>query len=122
MTRERVRLGISGENLACAALRRRGYEIVARRHRSRLGEIDIIARDGRTLVFVEVKARSGSDYGSGADAVTVWKQRHILRVAEEYLASRGLSDTPCRFDVVVVQWEGEGRATVEVIRSAFDVA
>jgi putative endonuclease len=120
MTRERVRLGESGEDLACAALRRDGYEILARRYRCRFGEIDIIARDGPTLVFVEVKCRSGVEFGSGAEAVTGWKQRHILRVAQEYLSRQDAGDVPCRFDVVVVTFDGQGRPGVEVIPSAFE--
>ncbi|MDE3153671.1 MAG: YraN family protein [Acidobacteriota bacterium] len=122
MTQARVRLGKSGEDLACATLRREGYEILARRYRSRFGEIDIIARDGPTLVFVEVKCRAGTAFGSGADAITPRKRFHILRVAEEYLARHGATEVPCRFDVVVVSFEGDGRPRVEVIRSAFEAA
>src|SRR4051794_19720213 len=106
MSRDRVVLGVLGENLACAELERRGYAIVARRYRDRGGEIDIIARDGRTTVFVEVKTRDGRAYGSGAEAITWTKRRRIVRCATDYLARTGLTDTACRFDVVVIDLAG----------------
>ena len=95
-------LGYAGEDIACEELRRRGYEILARQFRTRRGEIDIVARQGPTVVFVEVKARSGQEFGGGAAAVTWRKQRRIARVALEFLARHGTPDVPCRFDVVVV--------------------
>ena len=67
---DRQSLGKLGEDLACAELHRRGYEILERRYRTRFGEIDIVARDGDVTVFVEVKARDGDDFGGGAAAVT----------------------------------------------------
>ncbi len=115
----RQRLGWRGEELACRELRRRGYEILARRYRTRLGEIDVIARDGSTLVFVEVKARRTAAYGSPADAVTIWKRRRIAAMAAVYLARHGRPDTSCRFDVVVVEIGACGRARVELVRDAF---
>ena len=95
-------LGDAGEDAACDELRRRGYEILARQFRTPRGEIDIVARDAGTLVFVEVKARSGPQFGGGAAAVTWRKQRRIARVAMEFLVRYGTADVPCRFDVVVV--------------------
>jgi putative endonuclease len=122
MTQEdpRHRLGKNGEDLACAELGRLGYEIVARRHRTRYGEIDIIAREAGTTVFVEVKTRDGSGFGSGVEAVTPWKQQRIARMAIDYAARNGLLDTPCRVDVVDVAIDG-GRPRIEVYRNAFDV-
>lgn len=119
MARHRVALGILGEDLACKELERRGYAILARRYRRRGGEIDIIARDGATTVFVEVKTRDGRAFGSGADAVTWTKQRRIVTVALDYLARHRLTERPCRFDVVVVAVGADGVA-VEVIPGAFD--
>jgi putative endonuclease len=116
----RQSLGKSGEDRACEALRRRGYVILERRYRARMGEIDIIARDGGTIVFVEVKARAGDDYGGAAAAVTPWKQRKVALMAAGYLARRGIHDAPCRFDVVVVDYNAGGDADVEVIPHAFD--
>src|SRR6266576_1263233 len=98
-------LGISGEDLACDELRRRGYAILDRRYRTRFGEIDIIARDGDTIVFVEVKARLTDDFGGAAAAVTRWKQRRIAGMAVDYLSRRRLHECPCRFDVVTIDFE-----------------
>ena len=115
----RQALGISGEDLACAELQRRGYAIVERRYRTRLGEIDIIARDGATLVFVEVKARQTDEFGSAAAAVTAWKQRRIARMALDYLSRARVHDCPCRFDVVAIDFERAG-PRITVYPSAFD--
>jgi putative endonuclease len=116
----RQELGKLGENLACGELSRRGYEILARRYRTKYGEIDIVARDGRTVVIVEVKTRDGRGFGQGAEAVTGLKQRQMLRMGTEYLQRRRLADQPCRFDVVDVNIEG-GVPRIEVYRNAFDV-
>lgn len=118
VTHQRSRLGAIGENLACRELERLGYAVVARRYRRRGGEIDIIARDGETTVFVEVKTRGGSAYGSGADAVTTCKRRRMVGVALEYLARRHAVDRPCRFDVVAVHF-GAAEPRIEVFRNAF---
>ncbi len=119
MTTSRVSLGKSGEDLACQELERRGYAILARRYRSRSGELDIVARDGRTLVFVEVKARHGSAFGGAAEAVTAWKRRRIAHLALEYLTRHRLSGCPCRFDVVSVQVGPDERSEVVVYQNAF---
>jgi len=97
-----VALGKFGEDLACRVLRRQGYAIVARRYRTRAGELDIVAEDGGTLVFVEVKLRRGDRWGTGADAVTRDKRRRLVRMAEEYLARARVAGRACRFDVVAV--------------------
>jgi putative endonuclease len=112
-------LGKRGEDLACAELRRRGYAILARRYRSRYGEIDIIAQCGDVIVFVEVKARAGEEFGGGAAAVTPWKQRRIAQMATDYLARNRLFDRPCRFDVVTVDTSG-ARTEIVVYEHAFD--
>jgi putative endonuclease len=114
----RIALGKSGEDLACRELERRGYAVVARRHRLRSGEIDIIARDGRTLVFVEVKARESRRFGKAAEAVTWQKRRRIVRVAAEYVMQHHLTDCPCRFDVVSIHFEAGG-PVIEVYQNAF---
>jgi putative endonuclease len=119
MSRARVLFGKTGEDLACRELERRGYAIVARRYRRRGGELDIIARDGRTLVFVEVKAREGAAYGGAAAAVTAFKRRRIAQLALEYLTRHHLHGTPCRFDVVSIDVD-EGCAAIEVFQNAFD--
>ena len=103
MSRARGILGKTGEDLACAELERRGYAILARRYRRRGGELDIVARDGRTVVFVEVKTRGGREFGDGADAVTAIKRHRMVQLATDYLARHRLGDRPCRFDVVSIQ-------------------
>ncbi|HKE84761.1 MAG TPA: YraN family protein [Vicinamibacterales bacterium] len=114
-------LGKHGEDLACAELIRRGYSILARRYRTRFGEIDIIARDTDVTVFVEVKTRKGDDFGGGAEAVTAWKQRRLTQMAVDFLARHQLHDRPCRFDVVVVDMTDQS-AHIEVYAHAFDAA
>jgi putative endonuclease len=117
----RQSLGKTVESLACAELERRGYAIIARRYRTRFGEIDIVARDGETTVFVEVKTRAGDAFGGAAAAVTGWKQRRITNMAVDYLSRHQLHDRPCRFDVVTVDVV-DGGAQVEVYPHAFDSA
>jgi putative endonuclease len=119
MSQQRIALGKAGENLACEELERRGYAIVDRRWRQRAGEIDIVARDGETLVFVEVKARESHDFGEASDAVTRQKQRRIVRLATEYVLRAKWFDRPCRFDVVTIHLEA-GRPVVTVYPNAFD--
>jgi putative endonuclease len=117
----RIALGKIGEDLACRELERRGYAIVARRYRRRGGELDIIARDGPTVVFIEVKTRDGRWFGGAAEAVTGLKRRRIVQLARGYLMRHRLSDCPCRFDVVSIQLES-GRPVIEIYRNAFGVA
>jgi putative endonuclease len=118
----RVAFGKKGEDLACRELERRGYTILARRYRSRMGEIDIVARDGGTLVFVEVKARAGRRFGEAVEAVTRIKRRRIVLAAQEYLSTSGGSEHPCRFDVVAIHPAdgSDGRPTIAVYENAFD--
>jgi putative endonuclease len=119
MSLDRVLLGKSGEDLAVQELERRGYAIIARRYRLRRGEIDIIARDGITLVFVEVKTRAGRGFGDAAEAVTAVKRRRIRRLALEYMVRQRVAECRCRFDVVSIHLDA-GRPTVEVFPGAFD--
>ena len=111
-------LGRTGEELACKELAQRGYAILARGYRTRYGEIDIVAQDRRVLVFVEVKTRSSSAYGSPLAAVTPRKQQRVIRMALDYLARRRLSGVPCRFDVVGIAVE-DGVTRIEVVTDAF---
>lgn len=115
----RQALGKSGEDLACEELTRRGYAILERRYRTRFGEIDIVAREGRTIVFVEVKARVTGDFGGAAAAVTGWKQRRIAAMAVDYLARHRLHERPARFDVVAIDFEPAGPRII-VYPNAFD--
>ena len=116
--RFRQELGILGENLAVGTLEQRGYAIRARRHRSRYGEIDIIAEQGRLVIFVEVKLRTTDLFGEAFEAIPRWKQRRIITVALDYLSRNDLLDRPVRFDVAAVD-EHAGKLTVEIIEDAF---
>ena len=116
----RVDLGKTGEDLACDELRRRGYAVLERRFRTRRGEIDVIAQDGATLVFVEVKLREGTSFGLPIEAVNTVKQRRLALVALSYLAERRIAPCSCRFDVVSVLMRGD-HAQVEIFKDAFDL-
>lgn len=108
-------LGTEYENVAAEYLQSQGCEIIERNFRCRSGEIDLIAREGEYLCFVEVKYRAGSTCGSPLDAVGSRKQRQILKVAKYYLMKNDMTmDTPCRFDVVAV----EGKK-ITLLRNAF---
>lgn len=114
------KLGRSGEEIARDYLAERGLEIVETGFRLFRGEIDIIARDGPTLVFVEVKARTGRGFGRPEEAVTPAKQSQIKRIALGYIMERGLEAADCRFDVVTVEKdEVSDEATVVHFKDAF---
>lgn len=116
----RLPLGRRGENVAARHLRRLGYVIVGRGHRDSIGEIDLVAVDGRTLVFVEVKTRTSHDAGHPADAVDASKQRRLTRLALSYMKRHDLLENPARFDVVAVTWPAKGaRPHIEHFQDAF---
>lgn len=117
---QRQALGKRGEDLACAELEKRGYVIVDRRFRTRCGELDIVALDAGVLVFVEVKARSGSNFGTPLESVTWQKQQRISRMAAAYVCAKRLTNVACRFDVVSIL-ERQGTPTIELVRGAFDM-
>ena len=114
-------LGQRGEAAAARHLRRLGYKLISGSTRSRLGEIDIIAVDGRTVVFVEVKTRQSHDAGHPAEAVTPDKQQRLTRLALGYLKRHGLLQHSARFDVVAVTWpNGQRRPILEHVKNAFE--
>lgn len=119
MTTQRLSLGKKGEKTARVFLEKCGYKIIACNYRTRSGEIDLIARDRQILVFVEVKTRSNTMFGSALEAVTPKKQRQISKVAAEYIARYGLTDSPARFDVVAVTIE-QSLPHVELVKNAFE--
>lgn len=121
MTRERIDLGKWGEDLALSKVRKLGYECVVRNYRCPLGEMDLIARDGETLVFVEIKTRRGRSLEYAKEAVTLRKQRQLSRVALTYMKANGFSEVRARFDVVVITLQN-GDPEVEVVPNAFDLA
>lgn len=100
---EHIRTGDAGEQAAAAYLRTAGYKILALKYRARPGEIDIVAADGGTLVFVEVKTRKSDAFGTPAEAVTFRKQGKLIATAQCYLKHHGLYDKPLRFDVMEVR-------------------
>jgi putative endonuclease len=104
-------LGDAGERAAAEYLEAKGYRVLHRNYRFGRGEIDLIARTGGTIVFVEVKTRSTESYGEPEEAVTPSKLRRIRRIAAAWLAERRIGECDCRFDVIAVKAEG-GRLTV----------
>ena len=115
------KFGAQGESLAAWYLKKSGYKIIEQNYRSRLGEIDIIARDKKTLVFVEVKSRRSVRYGSPKWAVTARKQRKISMAALHYLKSTRQTGIKARFDVVAIT-ANRDEPRIEIIKNAFELA
>jgi putative endonuclease len=113
-------LGRRGEEAAAKFLKRQGYHVLARGVDSRLGEIDIIAVDGRTVVFVEVKTRTSGDAGHPTEAIDPRKQQRMTQSALGYLKANRLLDCSARFDVVAITWpDDQRRPTIEHYKNAF---
>jgi putative endonuclease len=112
-------VGRTGEEIALKYLRRKKYEIVETRFRFARGEIDIIARDRKTLVFVEVKMRMSDAFGRPEEAVTPGKQQQIRKVAQGYLLKRRLADVDCRFDVISIRQNIRNGLVVDHFVDAF---
>lgn len=117
-----IPLGQQGEALACQYLSRQGYRVLARNYRTKLGEVDIIAEEQGTLVFVEVKTRRGHQCGHPLEAVTPVKCRQISKAALQYLAETGREGQAARFDVVAISIAGEGAPVIELVKNAFDLS
>jgi len=115
-------LGEMGESIATTFLKGAGFSIVERNFRCVCGELDIVARDGRTIVFVEVKCRKNAAYGPPQLAVTSFKQRQISKAALVWLSKRRLFDAEARFDVVAIVLRAHDLPEIEHIRNAFDLA
>ncbi|MGA2063709.1 MAG: YraN family protein [Thermoguttaceae bacterium] len=114
-------LGQRGEAAAARYLRHSGCKVLVRSNRLWPGEIDLVALDNRTIVFVEVKTRTSQDAGHPAEAVDRQKQRRLTVLAVTFLKRHGLLEYPARFDVVAVTWpSGRGRPAIEHIKNAFD--
>ena len=112
-------LGRSGEDAACRYLENKGYEILDRSFRCGRGEIDVVARDRGTLVFIEVKARADESHGRPEEAVTPAKQRQIRHVAQGYLMLHPAPGVDCRFDVVAILFRENGALRLEHFIDAF---
>ncbi len=112
----RRKIGADYEKIAASYLEAHGYEILEYNYRNRTGEIDLVAKEGEYLCFVEVKYRKDTSQGSPLEAVTWRKQQNISRVAQHYLLTHGYGEqTPCRFDVVGITGD-----EIELVRNAFE--
>jgi putative endonuclease len=109
-----TRTGRLAEDLAARFLEQRQMTVIECNYRCRGGEIDLICRDGKALVFVEVRLRRNGDFGGAAASITPVKQRRIAHAAQHYLVTKGKSDHDCRFDCVLLDGEH-----IEWIRNAF---
>ena len=116
-------LGQAGELAACDYLAcQKQMQILTRNYRSRTGEIDIIARDNDTLVFIEVKTRQSCRHGQPCEAVSRRKQQKIIHAAMSYLSRHNIWDFPCRFDVIEVMPSASGQFHIHHIRHAFSLS
>lgn len=118
---DRIRTGKKGEDIAVAYLKGEGYQILERNYRCPFGEVDIVAKDGNTIVFVEVKSRRSERFGDPQVAVGQEKQKKISMISLNYLQEMRIPSDNARFDVVAVKMFPEG-TKVELIRNAFDLA
>ena len=126
MTNSKTELGTTGEALAAKHLKRLGYKIIEQNFRVRHGEIDIIAEQDGTLVFIEVKTRTDLRYGDPFESITANKQSHLSKAALEYMSRNNCHDQPARFDVIGIQLaagrpEKSAAAKIELIKNAFDL-
>jgi len=121
LTRERLHLGELGEKLALKRIKRLGYKLVAKNYRCPLGEIDLIAKDGDCLVFIEIKTRKNSSTGNAKEAIHQRKKRQISKVALYYMKANGCCDIKSRFDVIAINIKG-GKEEIELIQDAFELA
>jgi putative endonuclease len=121
MQNQRQKFGRESESIVAKQLKKHGYKILEQNYRTKLGEIDIIAKDKKTLVFVEVKARRSDLYGSPKWAITPKKQRQISKVALYYLKVTKQTKVKARFDVVTVSLF-EDKPQIDIIKNAFELA
>ena len=121
MTKERIALGKFGEDLARERLEDLGYRILKTNYRCPLGEIDLVARDGDVVVFVEIKTRKNESLGQVKEAVNRKKQTKISKVALAYMKSNNLWGSKARFDVVAIRLI-DGKKEIEIIKNAFELA
>ncbi|NMA92311.1 MAG: YraN family protein [Firmicutes bacterium] len=109
MAGSRRQTGAAGEEQARRFLLRSGYQILQMNYRCRFGEIDIIAREGPLLVFVEVRTRTGTGFGKAVESLTATKKKRLRRLVRYYLARELGREIPCRVDLVAIDMEGPGR-------------
>jgi putative endonuclease len=118
---EKKEIGQKGENLAVAYLQNLGYKVLERNYRCKLGEVDIIARDNDTLVFIEVRTRSSLDFGLPQESINRRKRHQISKVALEFMLRKKMKNIPARFDVVAISLE-PGKEKIDLIRDAFELS
>jgi len=111
-------VGKTGEEIAIRYLLQQGYQVLERNYRCRFGEIDLIARDGSTLAFIEVKTRRSQKFGPAAAAVTLEKQRYLVKASQVYLTRKRKAHELCRFDVVTIELDAL-ISHIELIKDAF---
>ena len=121
MTRERLDLGKLGEELALKRIKRLGYKCIIQNYCCPLGEVDLIAKDGDCLVFIEIKTRRGKSFGYAKEAINARKRRQLSKVALAYMKANNCCDVKSRFDVVAITLS-HGKEEIEVIKNAFDLA
>lgn len=119
MSKARINLGKQGEDLAAAFLQKKGFQIIVRNYRQKTGEVDIIARDKETLVFIEVKTRSNLLFGKPFEAVTTNKQAQLNRIALDYITRNKLLEQAARFDVISILIRKNGKAEIEHLQNCF---
>jgi putative endonuclease len=115
--------GLLAEKLAATFLVNHGLKLVAQNYHCRFGEIDLIMRDAKILVFVEVKQRSSSQFGGAVASITPQKQQKIILTAQHFLQTQNLGDVPCRFDAILIQGTSlkpTDLQQIEWIRNAFE--
>jgi putative endonuclease len=120
VTGPRQALGHAGEDIAERYVRKQGYRIVERNYRCRGGELDLIALDGKVVVFIEVKARTDNRFGTPLESVHRWKQQRMIRAALVFLSQHRLHDEPSRFDVIGISFAG-GKPVVQHVQNAFEL-
>lgn len=108
--------GREGEEMAVEYLSINGYNILERNYRNRFGEIDLIAKDGKTVVFIEVKRRNTDSYGLPVESVDIKKQKRLSKAAAAYITEKRITNSPCRFDVVSIYND-----RIELFKDAFDL-
>ncbi len=120
-TQSTLNPGRVGEEAAVRHLKKQGYQILSRNFRKAFAEVDIVARDGETLVFIEVKTRSSLQFGAPVEAVNAVKQRRLSKIALDYMMQEGLGEHCARFDVVSVLLNAKGAVeNIAVLKNAFD--
>lgn len=117
----RKQLGTFGEEKAAEFLARNGYRILARNFRSRAGELDIVAEEDGSVVFVEVKTRSSDAFGRPEEAVNYFKRKKMIDTARYYLHRNNLANRDCRFDVVSVKLGANENGEISLFRNAFEI-